>query len=84
VLSETGEGEVFEGWMNHQFSALRFCRNRRKGYATKNPAGALHPDLAGVCYRSAGKSKWKSRFILFPNGEMGKGPLAHPLSWSQT
>jgi hypothetical protein len=32
-------------------SALRFFRNRRKGYATKNPAGALHPDLAGVCYR---------------------------------
>ena len=39
---------MFEEWVGkRQFSALRFCRRRRKCSALKNLAGALHADGAG-------------------------------------
>jgi hypothetical protein len=55
VLSETGEGKVFEEWMGEgQFLALKFCRSRRKGSALKNLAGALLADRV-ECTLSVGR-----------------------------
>jgi len=55
VLSETGEGKVFEEWLGEgQFLALPFCSSRRRGSALKNLAGALHTDDGG-CTLSASR-----------------------------
>jgi len=48
VLSETGEGKVFEEWRDkRQFLSLRLCRSRGKDPALKNLPGALHADGVG-------------------------------------
>jgi hypothetical protein len=55
ALSKTGEGKVFEEWVEkHQFLALRFFRSHRKGAAHKNLAAALHTD-GGECTLSVGR-----------------------------
>jgi hypothetical protein len=49
VLSETGEGKVFEEWVEEAaVFGLRFCRSRQKDSALNNrPTGALHIDGVG-------------------------------------
>jgi hypothetical protein len=55
VLSETGEGKVFEEWMGEaSVFGFEILPRRRKGSALKNPAGALHTDGVG-CTLSAGR-----------------------------
>src|ERR1039458_1983556 len=55
MLSETGEGKVFEEWVGEaSVLALRFWRGRRKGSALKNMAEALQTDGLG-CTLSVGR-----------------------------
>jgi hypothetical protein len=55
VLSETGEGKVFEEWVGEgSVFDFEILPRHRKDFALKNLAGALHTDGVG-CTLSVGR-----------------------------
>jgi hypothetical protein len=83
VLSETGEGKVFEGHMEES-AVLGSGIFPQPSEALQLKPYRSFASRSGESMVSVGwEIKWKSRLMLFPNGEMGKGPLAGTLSWSQ-
>jgi hypothetical protein len=66
VLSETGEGKVFEEWLGEgQFLAWPFCSSRRRGSALKTWLEHCILTTVGVRCQPAEKSKWKSRLSAY-------------------
>ena len=70
-----------EKWVREaQFWALGFSRNRRKGYAAKNPAGALHTEA--IRHRlSVGREAKTEILVEYKDSDLGSLGR-HRRSWT--